>query len=318
MNRTSRLADPRGHQWNWTPSDACPAPRWHFTDCPACQCNGHSTCVEGEDGEEEAVCGACLHHTTGDHCQQCAEGFFGHPVNGGKCKPCECNGQGTTCDHRSGNCFCTTKGITGDHCEKCDTQNHYFGDPINSSCFYDLAIDYQFTFNLSKPEDKHYTAINFKNVPTKPDVDVDFSISCSVNAKMNLTYRHASKEGKKEDMVLSEKNCSNFKYRFSKGDYTFGNEENTTFYVYVYDFQPPLWIIISFSQHPKLDLLQFFITFSTCFLALLLIAAILWKIKQKYDRYRRRQRLYVEMEQMASRPFGQVKPDFGKSLTPYP
>merc|ERR1719193_1019851 len=69
---------------------------------------------------------------------------------------------------------------------------------------------------------------------------------------------------------------------------------------------PPLWIIISFSQHPKLDLLQFFITFSTCFLALLLIAAILWKIKQKYDRYRRRQRLYVEMEQMASRPFGQV------------
>ena len=45
---------------------------------------------------------------------------------------------------------------------------------------------------------------------------------------------------------------------------------------------------------------------SRCFLALLLIAAVLWKIKQKYDRYRRRQRLYVEMEQMASRPFGQV------------
>ena len=43
-----------------------------------------------------------------------------------------------------------------------------------------------------------------------------------------------------------------------------------------------------------------------CFLALLLVAAILWKIKQKYDRYRRRQRLFVEMEQMASRPFGTV------------
>merc|ERR1719458_1866541 len=97
-----------------------------------------------------------------------------------------------------------------------------------------------------------------------------------------------------------------FKHRFSKSEYTFGSEDNTTFLVYVYDFQPPLWIIISFSQHPKLDLLQFFITFSTCFLALLLIAAILCKIKQKYDRYRRRQRLYVEMEQMASRPFGSV------------
>lgn len=37
------------------------------------------------------------------------------------------------------------------------------------------------------------------------------------------------------------------------------------------------------------------------------MAAILWKIKQKYDMFRRRQRLFVEMEQMASRPFSQVK-----------
>ncbi len=54
-----------------------------------------------------------------------------------------------------------------------------------------------------------------------------------------------------------------FKHRFSKDDFVFGLEENTTFFVYVYDFDAPLWIIISFSQHPKLDLLQFFITFST-------------------------------------------------------
>lgn len=44
----------------------------------------------------------------------------------------------------------------------------------------------------------------------------------------------------------------------------------------------------------------------SCFLLLLLVAAILWKIKQRYDMYRRRQRLFVEMEQMASRPFSQV------------
>lgn len=43
-----------------------------------------------------------------------------------------------------------------------------------------------------------------------------------------------------------------------------------------------------------------------CFLLLLLLAAVLWKIKQKYDLYRRRQRLFVEMEQMASRPFSEV------------
>ena len=41
-----------------------------------------------------------------------------------------------------------------------------------------LSIDYQFTFNLSKVDDKHLTAISFKNQPTKNDVDVDFSIKC--------------------------------------------------------------------------------------------------------------------------------------------
>ena len=41
-----------------------------------------------------------------------------------------------------------------------------------------LSIDYQFTFNLSKADDKHLTAISFKNQPTKSDVDVDFSVTC--------------------------------------------------------------------------------------------------------------------------------------------
>lgn len=43
-----------------------------------------------------------------------------------------------------------------------------------------------------------------------------------------------------------------------------------------------------------------------CFLALLLVAAIIWKLKQRYDMYRRRQRLFLEMEQMASRAFSRV------------
>lgn len=50
----------------------------------------------------------------------------------------------------------------------------------------------------------------------------------------------------------------------------------------------------------------FFTFHFRCFLLLLLLAAVLWKIKQKYDMYRRRQRLFVEMEQMASRPFSEV------------
>lgn len=69
-----------------------------------------------------------------------------------------------------------------------------------------------------------------------------------------------------ENAILSTQNCTSYRLRFPKADHNFGIDENvtlTTFYVYVYDFHPPLWIQISFSQYPKLNLQQFFITFST-------------------------------------------------------
>lgn len=57
-------------------------------------------------------------------------------------------------------------------------------------CFIDdLTIDYQFTFNLSKKDDLRFTQINFQNSPSKSDVDADFSITCSVMAKMNITVK---------------------------------------------------------------------------------------------------------------------------------
>nr|CAH7725237.1 unnamed protein product [Callosobruchus chinensis] len=127
----------------------------------------------------------------------------------------------------------------------------------------DLTIDYQFTFNLSKKEDRHYTQINFRNSPIKPDIDADFLITCSVLAKMNVTVRIGNSPEKE---VFMNYNCTTFRSKFSKSEYQFGVEDNvtlTTFYVYVYDFQPPLWIQISFSQYPKLNLQQFFITFSS-------------------------------------------------------
>lgn len=78
-----------------------------------------------------------------------------------------------------------------------------------------------------------------------------------------ITTRSA---GGPEKVIFSNLNCSQFRYRFSKTEHHFGIEDNvtlTTFYVYVYDFQPPVWIQIAFSQYPKLNLQQFFITFST-------------------------------------------------------
>lgn len=154
---------------------------------------------------------------------------------------------------------------------------------------------------MSKPDDKYFSRINFMNAPSKPDVDVDFTISCSGKALVNISIG-SPLENKS---LQSQLDCGSFKLRFSHEDNSFGSD-NTTFFVNVYDFKTPFVLQISFSQHRTLDLLQFFVTFSTCFLTLLIIAAVLWKIKQRYDIYRRRQQAFLELEHMASRPFASI------------
>uniref|UniRef100_A0AAV2LIG3 Laminin EGF-like domain-containing protein n=1 Tax=Knipowitschia caucasica TaxID=637954 RepID=A0AAV2LIG3_KNICA len=84
---------------------------WAFINCPACQCNGHSTCVN------VSVCEQCRNLTTGPHCQTCMPGFHGDPTNGGKCQACKCNSHANVCQVLTGKCFCTTKGIKGDQCQ---------------------------------------------------------------------------------------------------------------------------------------------------------------------------------------------------------
>ena len=55
---------------------------------------------------------------------------------------CSCNDQATQCTSETGKCFCTTKGITGDHCERCDVSGLYHGDPTNKgSCFCEFKLE---------------------------------------------------------------------------------------------------------------------------------------------------------------------------------
>ncbi|RWS30423.1 attractin-like protein [Leptotrombidium deliense] len=289
------------YMWNGThynrADNACPSRHWHFTSCPECQCNGHSSCAFGSNECQKP----CKHLTEGSHCQFCSAGYYGNPINGGNCTACSCNNHSVFCDRGNGKCYCSTKGIVGHHCDRCDEQNHYFGNPTEEggTCYYNLTIDFQYTFNMSKSDDRYYTKINFMNVPIKPDIDVDFSISCSEQASVNVSIGSTSFPTR---VLLERYECGSIKYRFSHDENLFG-VENTTFYVHVFGFSTPFILQISFSQHRTLDLLQFFVTFSSCFLSLLIIAAVLWKIKQKYDMYRRRQQLFLELEHMASRPF---------------
>uniref|UniRef100_A0A8C6NVB4 Attractin-like 1b n=1 Tax=Nothobranchius furzeri TaxID=105023 RepID=A0A8C6NVB4_NOTFU len=286
---------------------SCPKDKgfeWAFIHCPACQCNGHSTCVNG------SVCEQCRNLTTGLHCETCMPGYHGDPTNGGKCQACKCNGHANVCQVLTGKCFCTTKGIKGDQCQLCDSENRYLGNPLRGTCYYNLLIDYQFTFSLIQEDDDHYTAINFMASPEQTNKNLDMSINASNNFNLNITWSVGSTAGTisgEEVPIVSKTNIKEYRDSFSCEKFTFRSNPNITFYVYVSNFSWPIKIQIAFSQHSSImDLVQFFVTFFSCFLSLLLVAAVVWKIKQTCWASRRREQLMRERQQMASRPFASV------------
>uniref|UniRef100_U3CJA2 Attractin n=1 Tax=Callithrix jacchus TaxID=9483 RepID=U3CJA2_CALJA len=277
---------------------------WSFIHCPACQCNGHSKCIN------QSICEKCENLTTGKHCETCISGFYGDPTNGGKCQPCKCNGHASLCNTNTGKCFCTTKGVKGDECQLCEVENRYQGNPLKGTCYYTLLIDYQFTFSLSQEDDRYYTAINFVATPDEQNRDLDMFINASKNFNLNITWAASFSAGTQagEEMpVVSKTNIKEYKDSFSNEKFDFRNHPNITFFVYVSNFTWPIKIQIAFSQHSNfMDLVQFFVTFFSCFLSLLLVAAVVWKIKQSCWASRRREQLLREMQQMASRPFASV------------
>lgn len=46
----------------------------------ACQCNGHSSCVN------TSTCEDCQNNTNGSNCERCQAGFWGDSRNGGTCQ----------------------------------------------------------------------------------------------------------------------------------------------------------------------------------------------------------------------------------------
>uniref|UniRef100_A0A673IJ06 Attractin-like n=1 Tax=Sinocyclocheilus rhinocerous TaxID=307959 RepID=A0A673IJ06_9TELE len=230
---------------------------WSFIQCPACQCNGHSSCVN------ESVCERCEDLTTGKQCESCISGYYGDPTNGGSCQSCKCNGHASMCNSNNGKCFCTTK-----------------------VCAHTL-----FTFSLSQEDDRYYTAINFVATPDEQNRDLDMFINASKNFNLNITWATtAGTQAGEEIPIVSRSNIKEFKDSFSNEKFDFRSNANITFYVYVSNFTWPVKIQIAFSQHSNfMDLVQFFVTFFSCFLSLLLVAAVVWKIKQSCWASRRRE-----------------------------
>ncbi|KAG2462460.1 ATRN1 protein, partial [Polypterus senegalus] len=163
---------------------------WAFIHCPACQCNGHSTCVNS------SVCEHCRNLTTGMQCEACMAGFYGDPTNGGKCQD-------------------------------------------------SLLIDYQFTFSLLQEDDRHYTAINFMANPEQSNKNLDMSINASNNFNLNITWSVGSTAGTisgEEIPIVSKSNIRDYRDSFSCEKFSFRNNPNITFYVYVSNFSWPIKI----------------------------------------------------------------------------
>ncbi|XP_032036850.1 laminin subunit alpha-1 [Aythya fuligula] len=96
--------------------------------CAPCECNGNVD--PQEDGHCDTVTGQCLKcvgNTAGDHCEKCADGYYGDAVAEKSCRACECHVNGSlssTCHHETGICHCKSN-VIGQRCDKC--LNGYYG-----------------------------------------------------------------------------------------------------------------------------------------------------------------------------------------------
>ncbi|XP_033102820.1 attractin-like isoform X2 [Anneissia japonica] len=290
----------------------CHTHLWNFIGCPSCQCNGHSTCVNG------SACLNCTNNTAGEHCEECASGFFGNPRNGGSCAPCVCNENADVCDIHTGACYCTTKGIIGDMCDVCDTKAKYRGNPSDGgTCYYELEMNFRYNFNLSKPEDSYYTRINMLVEPNRDKRDIDFILNVPSPVTMNITY---STNCQVEEIPLESGVIVTTKYstKFTHNEFDFSEDANTTFYIYLYDFTTPYWFEVTLKYHNDLlrIVLEIVLIFVSSLILMLFVMTAGWRVRHVLYRYRLRQRRVVELRMMASRPCATINLELERNRPP--
>eukprot|EP00112_Aurelia_sp_Birch-Aquarium-sp1_P019547 Seg485.7_Seg485.4 transcript_id=Seg485.7_Seg485.4/GoldUCD/mRNA.D3Y31 product="putative protein tag-53" protein_id=Seg485.7_Seg485.4/GoldUCD/D3Y31 len=276
-----------------TNSSTCPVSRWYYTQCPSCQCNGHSQCVN------ESTCEKCSNNTAGAHCETCKPGYFGNALNNGTCKACYCNGHGNDCNSRTGKCDCNAIGIIGDHCERCDS-HRYKGNASNGGhCFYKLQFGYSYNFNKSNKN------LNFFAIPTYDNRDVKFEVV--VRSRDHADMNFSLTRGGKERYLARNIRLGSYRKTFYAEDYKFIKDTGPEFKLYLYNFSKNAGFRVSFDQKEmSLNWLHFLIVFLICFCSLLIILIVVWKLKQQYSNYQYSRRRREELREMASRPFAAI------------
>ncbi|XP_077970270.1 attractin-like protein 1 [Styela clava] len=274
---------------------------WFYLDCPDCQCNGHSTC------ENETVCANCTDNTDGETCEDCDALFYGNPTNGKNCTACECNGHADDCDKNDGTCFCRTYGITGDQCQRCRYVDHVTGDPFNGTCYYSIEPQYKYQFKF---ESTYWTQMNFDTCPrTRSDLLMSVVSEYIGNTdekrrfNMVVTYNYStSQDGNDTEVFLAEyTNRTTVQIFFSQSQFAFGKNPLKCIRVYL-EFTTPFHFYISLVQtYTNIGLLL--AVFFTCFIILLVLAIVVWKVNSIWLRCQMRRIREVELREMAARPF---------------
>ncbi|XP_040821585.1 laminin subunit alpha-2 [Ochotona curzoniae] len=90
--------------------------------CQPCQCNDNlDFSIPGSCDSLSGSCLICKPGTTGQHCELCADGYFGDAVDAKNCQPCHCNANGSfsdICNPRTGQCDCRPN-VQGQRCDEC-------------------------------------------------------------------------------------------------------------------------------------------------------------------------------------------------------
>uniref|UniRef100_A0A8C7KH65 Laminin subunit alpha 3 n=1 Tax=Oncorhynchus kisutch TaxID=8019 RepID=A0A8C7KH65_ONCKI len=82
--------------------------------CRVCPCPFSVFAVGCREAAGGFQC-VCKQGYAGDRCERCAPGYYGDPLTaGGSCRPCDCNGNGNSCDSRTGECDDCAKTLIND------------------------------------------------------------------------------------------------------------------------------------------------------------------------------------------------------------
>uniref|UniRef100_A0A8D0LAX1 Laminin subunit alpha 3 n=1 Tax=Sphenodon punctatus TaxID=8508 RepID=A0A8D0LAX1_SPHPU len=77
---------------------------------------------------------SCPPEYVGDSCQECSPGYYrdNKGLFGGRCTPCNCNGNSNRCQDGSGICINCQYNTAGERCDRC--KEGYFGDASQRTC----------------------------------------------------------------------------------------------------------------------------------------------------------------------------------------